>query len=191
MALNILQSTIDWVRARLCAVFNRIVEETLVFGAGLAFGLGIAWFFSAPPSTTSLPSTLPGGFDPYVFIAPTLADAEREMNDTTKIVFEPPQLRMLRFCDGTQTVGTFRFENRPRGLEFADLILDRIGDCLDENREGPKATPTKIILSANTKSLRYVETERALGPGRGTESLYFCGCEKETITLLESNTYWP
>ena len=189
--MSMLQPIIDWIRARLCAVLNRIVEEVLVFGAGLVLGLGIAWFFSAPPSTTSLPATLPPGHDPYVFVAPTLADAEREMKDTTQVVFEPSQLRKLRFCDGTQTVKAFKFENRPRGLEFAELIVDRIGDCLDEEREGPEVSPTKIILSANTKSPRYVETERSLGPGLGTEPLYFCGCEKETITLLESNTYWP
>ena len=72
-------------------------------------------------------------------------------------------------------------ENAYRGL-VGTLVQS------EETVEGRQA----IVIRPNTAvDSGFVETYRSLGPNLGNESLFFCGCEDETVRLLEKNNMYP
>ena len=180
-----LRCAVCWIRERIQNVRDRLIEDLIVFGLGLAIGAGTVWFFGPGPSTSTSPAGLPPGYDSYIILAQNFADAEREMKSKTELIFDPVGLRKLRLCGDTLDIA-----NRPRGQEYLNLIIQRLDGCLNVDKE-PNIQPTKITLSPNPSNPRYKQTFRALGPNLGTEKLFFCGCEEETIGLLERNVIFP
>lgn len=185
--MNWLCRAARWMWERLRSASARLVEDLIVLLVGAAIGAGTVWLYSGGASTKGTAVTLPPGVSPYVFVSQNFRDAEREMKGKTSVVFEPRGLAKLRLCGDTLDI-----EDRPRGRAYLDLILERLDGCLDlEVHEKPEGEPTKITLRANPSSRRYKGTYRFLGPGNGTEDLHFCGCERETIELLEQNAMFP
>ena len=183
--MNRLCRAARWIWERLRSASARLVEDLIVFLVGAAIGAGTVGLYSGGASTKGTAVTLPPGVSPYVFVAQNFRDAEREMEGKTSLVFEPQGLKKLRLCGDTLDI-----EDRPRGRAYLDLILERLDGCLEVHEE-PEGEPTKITLSANLSSRRYKGSSRSLGPGAGTEDLHFCGCERETIELLEKNAMFP
>ena len=188
---------ITWFCDRLRAAFDGIVEDAFKFGisfvVGLGLGAGGTWLATGGASTKSNAVSLPAGYETYVFVSQNFTDAAREIRQESEnvgVAFDPSGIDRLRFC------GDMNIDSRPRGEEYLELIVERLGSCLTLNKDNSEGITT-ITVSAVTPASSvpskegFVSTYRSLGPGAGTEYLYFCHCEDETVKLLETNTIYP
>ena len=178
-----------WIREKLKDVLTSLVVDgiklLIAFAAGLVSGV-----FSAPAIErigwiNVYESGLPPGNESYGFVTQHFEDAKQKLRTEDVVLeFQPPELQRLRFC------GDANFDELERGETFLDQLLERLDGCVVRAPVRQSGRNT-IAIRPGPEDSGFVATQRSLGPGKGWETLYFCGCPEKTVNLLESNTIYP
>ena len=177
------------IREKLEDVLTSLVVDGIkllvAFVAGLVSGVfsapaidGLGWF-------KVYEAGLPPGYERYGFVTQHFEDAKQELHSEGVVLeFQPPELQRLRFC------GDANFDGLGRGEAFLSQLLERLDGCVVRAPVRQSGSNT-IAIRPGPENSGFVVTERSLGPDKGTEILYFCGCPEKTVNLLESNTIYP
>ena len=180
---------VAWVKTKVVAALLSLVVDWIKFLLGMIVGglVGsVTTLFVIDHFGTTVDQVqLPPGYDRYGFVSQHFYDVKAELPSSTSLIFKPPELQRIRFC------GDANFQDRPQGEAYLDELLNRLGKCLVQSEETVEGRQAIVIRPNTAVDSGYVETYRSLGPNLGNESLFFCGCEDETVRLLEKNNIYP
>ena len=177
-----------WIWQKLKDIGNALIVDggklLVVFAAGWAGGV-----FSTPTIERLgwikvYEAGLPPDYESYSFLSQHFDDAKQELGRRLVLEFQPPGLERLRFC------GDANFDEREQGEALLNELLERLDGCVVRAPVEESGRNT-IVIRPGSDDSGFVSTHRSLGPDKGTETLYFCGCPEKTVSLLESNTIYP
>ena len=178
-----------WVKAKVVAALSSLavdwIKNVVILTVGWLVGSVTTLFVVDLAWTTVDQVELPPGYERYGFVSQHFEDVKVELPNSMSLIFEPPELQRIRFC------GDPNFRDRPQGETYLDELLNRLGKCLVQSEQTVEGRKTIVIRPNTAANSEYVATRRSLGTNLGNEHLFFCGCEDETVALLETNTIYP